>query len=297
MRFKLAARMVALGMSGLLGVLGTTPWTAGAQDRDRNRDRDRDRDYRETRETDRWNWSGTVAAGRTVYVRNLNGSIRVEPTSGATIEISAVKRVRRDGRAEDVKITAEQRSNHGDVVVCARWTENTRCDEDGYSTRSNNSGSWWPWGDNHRGNDVSVEFTVRLPKGVRITSSSVNGGIEIEGVESEVNASTVNGSVTARSNGGPVRARTVNGSLNVRTTALGTGTLDYETVNGQINLEIPDNSSADVELKTVNGSISTDFPLTVNGKFSNRKVRGSIGKGGQLLKLTTVNGSIHLRKA
>ena len=287
--------MVALGMTGVLGVLSATPQTAGAQDRDR--DRDRDRDYRESREVDRWNWSGSVELGRTVYVRNLNGPIRVEPTSGATVEISAVKRVRRDGRAEDVKITAEQRSNHGDVVVCARWTESTRCDEDGYRSHSDNGGSWWPWSGNRRSNDVSVEFVVRLPKGVRITSSSVNGGIEIEGVESEVNASTVNGSVTARSNGGPVRARTVNGSLTVRTTTLGTGTLDYETVNGQITLEIPDNSSADVELRTVNGSISTDFPLTVEGKFSNRRVRGSIGKGGQLLKLTTVNGSIHLRKS
>jgi hypothetical protein len=285
MRLKLAATMAALGMAGLLGVLCAAPQRAGAQDRD----------YRDSREADRWNWSGSVESGRTVYVRNLNGPIRVEPTSGTTVEISAVKRVRRDGRAADVKITAEQRSNHGDVVVCARWTESTRCDEDGYSTQWRDG--WWPWGDNRRGNDVSVEFTVRIPKGVRITSSSVNGGIEIEGVESEVNASTVNGSVTARSNGGPVRARTVNGSLTVRTTTLGTGTLDYETVNGQITLEIPDNSSADVEIRTVNGSISTDFPLTIEGKFSNHRVRGTIGKGGQLLKLTTVNGSIHLRKA
>jgi DUF4097 and DUF4098 domain-containing protein YvlB len=241
-----------------------------------------------------WTWSGTVESGRTLFVRNLNGPVRVEPSTGSTVEVTAVKRARRRGNPDDVKITVEQRAKGADAVICAVWNDRTDCDESGYRTR--NESRWWNWGDEDRG-DVSVEFTVRVPKGVRITTSTVNGGVEIEGAESEVDAKSVNGSIRARSNGGPVRARTVNGSLDIRAGALGTGPVEYETVNGQITLEIPDNASADVELKTVNGGISTDFPLTVEGKFSNRRVRGSIGKGGQLIRLTTVNGSIRLRKA
>ena len=64
----------------------------------------------------------------------------------------------------------------------------------------------------------------------------------------------------------------------------------------QITRDTP-HGSLTLELKTVNGGISTDFPLTVEGKFSNRRVRGSIGKGGQLIRLSTINGSIHLRKS
>lgn len=269
-----AAAVLAGGAAGALA-----PLTAGAQ-----------------RDRDRWDWNGTVESGRTVYVRNLNGPVRVEPTSGSTVEVSAVKVIRRNGDPADVKITATQRAARGDVVICAVWNDRTDCDEDGYRSHSTRN-NWFNWGDRNRGDDVSVEFTVRVPKGVRITASTINGGLEIQGVDAAVDANTVNGSITARSNGGPVRARTVNGSLDIRTSALGTGTVEYETVNGQINLEIPDNSSADVELKTVNGGISTDFPLTIEGRFNNRRVRGSIGKGGQLLRLTTVNGSIHLRKA
>jgi len=276
---QLAAAGLALGTLAALA-----PRAAGAQGSGQTQDRDR------------WNWSGAVEPGRVVYVRNLNGAIRVEPTSGNTVEVTAVKHVRRNGDPDDVKITAEQRSGRGDVVVCALWNDRTDCDEDGYRSHSSRNNGWFNWGDRNRGNDVSVEFTVRIPKGVRVTVSSVNGELEVEGVESEVNASTVNGSVIARSNGGPVRAKTVNGSLTIRTTTLGNGSLDYETVNGAITLEIPENSSADVELRTVNGGISTDFPLTIEGRFSNRRVRGTIGKGGQLLRLTTVNGSIRLRK-
>lgn len=247
-----------------------------------------------SRDEQRWDWSGTVEAGRWVYVRNMNGPVRVEAATGNTVEVVAYKRARRRGRPEDVRITVEQRSTRGDVVICAIWNDNTRCDEDGYSTRS--SRNWFDWRDDDRGS-VSVEFTVRIPRGVRITASSVNGGIGIDGVESEVVARTVNGDIRARSSGGPVSARTVNGSLDIRAGTLGGGPLDYSTTNGGIEVEIPRDASVDVELRTVNGGISTDFPLTIEGRFNNRRVRGTIGKGGPLLRLSTTNGSIHLRKA
>ncbi|HVZ48085.1 MAG TPA: DUF4097 family beta strand repeat-containing protein [Gemmatimonadaceae bacterium] len=268
--------------------------TAGAQ-RDRDRDRDRD-DSRngDVRDSQRWNWSGTITEGRWLYVRNLNGAIRVEPSRSGQVEIEATKRAGRRGNVDDVKITVEQRSGHGDAVVCAIWNDRTRCDEDGY--RTNSSRGWFD-SDDRRGNDVSVEFVVRLPRGVRVTASTVNGGLEIDGVDAEVDAHTVNGDVVARSNGGPVRAGTTNGSLTVRTGQIGRETLDYSTVNGAITVEIPDNASADVEMHTVNGGISSDFPLTIEGRFNNRRVRGTIGRGGPLLRLSTTNGSIRLRRA
>ncbi len=245
-------------------------------------------------DSDRWNWSGSVGDGNTVFVRNLNGPIRVEGTSGSTVEVVAYKVARRRGRTEDVKITVEQRSNRGDVVICAIWHERTRCDEAGY--RSNSDRRWWDDRDRNRDGDVSVEFVVRLPRNVRVTVSSVNGGLEIDGVDSEVDANTVNGSIVARSNAGPVSARTVNGSLTIRTGSLGRETLNYSTVNGAISLEIPENANADVELRTVNGGISTDFPLTIEGRFSQRSVRGTIGRGGPLVRLSTTNGAIRLRR-
>lgn len=245
---------------------------------------------------DRWDWSGAVPAGRTLYVRNMNGAIRVEGTSGNTVEVVAYKKANRRASPSDVRITVEQRSGRGDVIICAVWYEReTRCDEDGYSVRS--SRDWFGWNrDGDRGS-VSVEFVVRLPRGVRITASSVNGGLEIDGVDSEVDARTTNGGVRARTSGGPVRARTTNGNLDIRVGDLGSGPLDYSTTNGGIILEVPQNSSADLDLRTVNGSISSDFPLTIEGRFNTRAVRGTIGRGGQQIRLHTTNGSIQLRRA
>jgi hypothetical protein len=282
-------------LTAALTLLAIAPLTASAQ-RDRDYDRRDSRDYRDSRDAEKWNWTGNVEQGRWLYIRNLNGAVRVEPSTGNTIEVQAMKYPGRRGNTRDVKITVEQRSGRGDVVICAIWNENTRCDEDGYRNTTN-SRDWQFWRDRDNRGDVSVDFVVRLPRGVRITATSVNGGVEVDGVESEVVAHTVNGNVTARTNGGPVSAKTVNGSLFVRTGDLGRGDLDYSTTNGQITLEIPSGSNADLDLRTVNGDISSDFPLTIEGRFNTRRVRGTIGRGGQLVRLHTTNGSIRVRRS
>ncbi len=238
-----------------------------------------------------WHWSGDIARDRTVYVRNLNGAVRVEQGTGSKVEVTAVKRWR-NGNPDAVKITVEQiGSGKGDVLVCALWRASDRCDEDGYHSSRNG----WNWGNNH--NDTNVEFTVRLPAGVRMDGRTVNGAVDIDGATSSVVARTVNGGVPARSTGGPVSAETVNGSITVRTASLGDDRSDYKTVNGSITVELGESSNVNLDMSTVNGSVSSDYPITIEGSFSRRHLRGNLGKGGPTVRLSTVNGSIRLRKA
>ncbi|MBX9927600.1 MAG: DUF4097 family beta strand repeat-containing protein [Gemmatimonadaceae bacterium] len=242
----------------------------------------------ERKTDDSFKWNGTVASGRSVYVRNMNGGVTVEAGTGDQAEVRAVKRWRR-GDPSEVKVTAEKTSS-GDVLVCVIWEDRrTRCDESGYSSRTRDD----DWSDR---DDVSVHVTVRLPKGVKVDATTVNGGITIEGATAEVRARTVNGGIEAGSTGGPVIARTTNGGIKVRAGTLGTGDLDYSTVNGGITLELDGDANADFDARTVNGSISTDFPVTIQGNFRRNQLAGRLGKGGPRLSLRTVNGSIQLRK-
>lgn len=234
-----------------------------------------------------FSWSGKIAGGRWLYLRNVNGSIRVERGTGDRVEVTAVKHWRR-GDPDNVRIeTRKIGSGDGDILICALWNEDAECDEDGYHSRGNR---------NNR-NDTSVEFRVKLPAGVKILAQTVNGSVRVEGATDEVRAGTVNGGVEAMSAGGPVSASTVNGDVDVRMTKLGTGDLRYSTVNGSITIEVPGDLDAELDMRTVNGRLHADFPITVVGRINPRHLRATIGKGGRRLALSTVNGSVYLKKA
>lgn len=233
-----------------------------------------------------FSWSGKIPAGRWLYLRNINGSINVERGTGERVEVTAVKHWRR-GDPDDVRIeTRKLGAADGDILICALWQEDAECDEDGYRSRGNR---------NNR-NDTSVEFRIKLPAGVRISLHTVNGSVRVDGATDEVRAGTVNGTVEAASTGGPVTASTVNGDVDVRMTKLGTGDLRYSTVNGSITIEVPGDLDADLDMRTVNGRLNADFPITVQGRINPRHLRATIGKGGRRLALSTVNGSVNLRR-
>ena len=236
-----------------------------------------------------WNWTGQLGEGRTVYLHNINGEVRIEQGTGNSVEVRAEKRWRR-GDPDDVRIEAKMTgSGTGDVLICALWFERATCDENGY--RSNNDR-----GHRDRNNDVSVQFVVKVPANARVIASTVNGGLTVEGTRGDIRASPVNGSVEARSTAGRVEATTVNGSITVRTTVAGANGVEYSTVNGAITIELPANAAAEVDLSTVNGRISSDFPMTLEGSINPRRIRATIGAGGPTIRARTVNGSIRVRK-
>jgi len=242
-------------------------------------------------ERDAFAWSGKIPQGRWISVVNLNGTIHVTPTTGDKVEVTGTRRVRR-GDPDFVRFEVRKfGASSQDVLICALWGDNSDCDESGYRSHGdrNNRGN--------RDNDVSVEFEVKVPSGVKVGVHSVNGEVRVEDVASEVEAETVNGSVVVSTAGGPVNASTVNGS--VRAT-MGSFPLDsdlrFSTVNGSVTAEFAGDLNADVELSTVNGRFSTDYPVTLSGRIDPRHLRAPIGKGGPRISLSTVNGNVELRK-
>ncbi len=232
-------------------------------------------------------WSGATAPGKVLEIKGINGGIEAGPATGSEVEVTARKSGRRsDPAGVEIKVV-----EHGEgVTICAVYP--TPSDESRPNECRPGSGGHM----NTRDNDVKVEFTVRVPEGVRFVGRTVNGSVEAEGLSADAEVYSVNGGVTVTSSG-LARAETVNGSI---TAAMGradwSGPLEIKTVNGTITVELPASTSARVEASTVNGGIETDFPLTVTGRFGPRRVTGTIGSGGRDLTLETVNGAIRIRR-
>ena len=143
-----------------------------------------------------------------------------------------------------------------------------------------------------------------MPAGVLFTVVDINGDIKASGLTAGIQTTTVNGQVTLSASGA-AQATTVNGSIVAsfaNTDWVGSHSLT--TVNGSIDVTIPGSANVVIHATTVHGVVSNDFPITLHnstgffcGTGANATGNGTIGAGGGTLDLTTVNGSIHLRKA
>lgn len=231
-------------------------------------------------------WRGRVAKGATLEIKGVNGGVRAEPAAGDEAQVLALKRGRRRDPAQvEIRVVEHE----GGTTLCAVYPSPDPATPN--ECRPVEKGRM-----NVRNNDVSVEFTVRVPREVSFVARTVNGSVEAAGLSGNVEAHTVNGSVKV-STDGHARARTVNGSI---TAAVGradwTEPVAFRTVNGAISLTLPRESSASLQAETVNGSIATDFPLTGVTRLGRRELSGTIGSGGRKLALATVNGSIRLSR-
>jgi hypothetical protein len=245
------------------------------------------------RQTDRHAFSlrERIPQDQWIRVRNLNGAVHVRAATGDQVEVTATKTWRR-GDPSSVRIESKK-SSDGSILVCALWTEETICSEDRYSTHDDRGANR----DDDNRKDVSVDFEVRVPKGVKVGVWTVNGAASVDGATNEVRASTVNGSVDATSAGGPVQASTVNGSGHATMGRLdGEQDLSFTSVNGSVVAEFAGDIDADIDLSTVNGRFQTDWPVTITGRIDPRHLRATLGKGGRRIHLSTVNGNVELRK-
>ncbi|HEX7937868.1 MAG TPA: DUF4097 family beta strand repeat-containing protein [Gemmatimonadaceae bacterium] len=264
-------------------------------------------------------WSGQVASGQTFSVRHFNGPIDVREGTGDRVEFRADRRTRRSA-----DLTFEVEKQGDGVMMCAVYDGRSACD-DGRSRG-------WNW----RGNDgpPSTRLTITLPKGVRLDAvtgngavtvdkasndvrittgngdvrisltagdvevTSGNGDLEIDGATGPVRAGTGNGRVYVTTSSGPVNARTGNGMIDVRMKAItGNGDMTFATGNGPITVALPDTFNGEIDATTGHGDFRSDFPIRISGRLSPSRVRGTIGTGGRMIRMSTGNGSLELRKS
>jgi hypothetical protein len=232
-------------------------------------------------------WTGSVERGDAVEIRGIMGDIVATRASGGQVEVLATKSAE---KSDPATVSIEVVEDSEGVLICALYPS-----KEGKEPNQCARGSDYQM--NMDENDVQVAFTVRVPAGVDLHASNVNGGVTATGLASDVRAETVNGEVQVETSG-QASAETVNGSIVAALGSITAAPLSFETVNGNITLTLPEGTQASVVAETLNGELNSDFELTVKGRFraGMRKLEGDIGSGGSKISLETVNGSIRLKK-
>ena len=229
---------------------------------------------------------GALAEGQWLRLRNLKGSVTVEPSKDGQLVIEA-HGIAKGRRAERVHF--EMAANGDGLTVCALWGS-ASCESDGMEVHGS---SFW---DKISGKgEVRVTWTVQLPAGTKLDVRDVDGSVTVRGATSDVLVHTVNGGIDATSAGGAIELKSVNGD--VAATLVGPPTrVTIKTVNGSATATLPRELSATVALGSVRGAIGSDFAITTTGALNKRKLEGTIGAGGIPIEVKTVNGAVGVRK-
>jgi len=226
-------------------------------------------------------WTFQLDPGGRISLENINGDVEVNGIAGNTVEVLAVKKAGSEAYLEKMEIIID-----------------ARADSIRIETRHPNSGikGMFNWGNDSSG---SVRYTLSVPTSAVLDEiESVNGNVNIAGVDGRVKASTVNGEVNAHDLLADATLETVNGSVEARFDRLQDNQkVSCESVNGRVSVFLPGDADVSVSAETINGGIDGEaFGLKVDKGFVGRELEGDIGQGSARLNLSTVNGSIKIRK-
>jgi DUF4097 and DUF4098 domain-containing protein YvlB len=231
--------------------------------------------------TEELTWSFELADGGRISLENINGNVEVTGGAGNQVEIIALKRAENEEYLENIVIEIDQSA---DAIRIE-----TRHPDSGIKRMFN-------WGKNSSG---SVHYTLSVPASANLDGvESVNGDVSVAGVNGVIKAGTVNGEVTVTGISGDAEIETVNGSVNAQFARLGgRQKANCESVNGKVAVTLPADADVSVTAETINGGIDgSDFGLKVDKGFVGRDMEGEIGQGSARLSMSTVNGSIKVRK-
>src|SRR5579871_3751581 len=209
-----------------------------------------------------------------VTLENINGDVHIRAWDRNEVRIAAIKTASTKGLLDEARVTVDSTA-------------------DAISIRTR-------FGEGATANPGSVEFTVMVPRGAKLSEiKAINGSVDIEGVSGGITASSVNGPVRAQKIAGDVRLSTVNGRLEATFERISDAKMiSMNSINGSISLAIPYDAGAEFNARNVTGGIDNDFGIPVSQDHSaGSQLHGVLKGGGTYIDLHNVNGVICITPA
>ena len=229
------------------------------------------------KESAEWRKTYQLQPGGRVEISNVNGKIDVTPSSDDTVEVVATK-IARGATAEAAKAALEQIEIREEATPALIKVETKVARASGIFHGS-----------------AQVQYAIRVPASAEVRFTTVNGGIEIAGLDGRVNAETTNGGIRARDVGGPIEASTTNGGVDVELTDVKEPGVKLECTNGGIKLRLPQDAKANLSASITNGGIELQgISAEQTTQPSRRRLEARLNGGGPSIRLAGTNGGIHI---
>ncbi len=249
-----------------------------------------------------------LGAGGSFTLTNKNGPIELNAWDKNEVRVVAVKQMRLDGggwwlarfigiKRTTIESDADARELFKTLSVEFTGDETSRTVTTHYPES--------------RDVNCQVSYRISAPKGAKVNLETVNGSVQVDGVEGGAEIETTSGSVSVADVRGPLRvettngrvtldrvsgevtAETTNGSVSVRLLAdAKLADVSLHSVNGSVKLYVPATAGFHLDARTINGSVNCELPLASVSEQTRKRLEGVVGTPGAHVELSTTNGSV-----
>ncbi len=212
--------------------------------------------------------------GARVDVSGINGWVKIETSDTRTAEVY----IERFGESQEIL-------NRKKIIVestAKSLTIRTEKGDSGFFSRV-------------FGSTPSEQVTLKLPRQISLATAGVNGSVTAGVIDGPVEIHGVNGKVDVAQASGSAEFNGINGNI-----SFGLRQLDKEVglhgINGNIELRLGDSVNADLDAHGMNGNVNSDLPNVVVEKARHGSYSARIGKGGNSISASGINGNIRLTR-
>lgn len=216
-----------------------------------------------------------LSAGAKVEVSGINGPVKIETADvktadvfieriGSTQEVLSRRKVTIDATANSLRIHGKK----GDGNLLGRLF----------------------------GSAPTERVTLRLPREISLVATGVNGSVVVGEIAGSVEVTGINGKVDIAQATGSAEFKGINGNVSVGFKRLDTGGIDISGINGNIELKFDSSVNANLEAHGMNGNVTSDMPNVVVDKAKHGRYTAQIGRGGNSISASGINGNIRLTR-
>ncbi len=250
-----------------------------------------------------------LTAGGTFTIENRNGSIELSTWDKDEVRVVAEKQMKIGGGWSLARLIGLKQSpieTDADAqALFAQLAVEFSGDEKGRTVMTRYPES--------RDVNCTVSYRITAPRKTKVDLNTVNGSIQVRGVEGEAAVSTTSGSISIEdvigrvravsTNGrvelegisGAIIAKTTNGSVSASLSGEAhVDDVEMHSVNGSVRLYVPANAAFSIKARTVNGSVKCDLPLASVSEQTRKRLDGVVGSQGAHVEMSTTNGSVQI---
>ena|GEM_PF-1094043 len=209
-----------------------------------------------------------LSAGARVELSNIDGSVRIEPTDGASAEVR---------------------------ILSYSWGENAR--RLAVESTGSNLTIRGPETSVRDYDDTRHSVTLKLPRRVELTINGARDSVSVGDLEGPLRLNGVSGSVAIAQAAGSADISRVSGSVVVNLTRLGSAGVRVQDVSGTVSVRFLEDLNADLQTTNIKGKVYVEVPnVAVQGEMNRADFRAKVGTGGTPLRVSDVTGTVRLAR-